>query len=161
MATTTPADVDLAFLLNQASHALATKLTAALAELDVTPRHHCVLTKAMTGEYTQGQLAELTALDKTTMVVTLDELEAKGLAERRPSPTDRRARVIAVTDAGRELVAAAQAIAEDVHADVLSTLPEDERGPFMDALGKLVGQRLMAPVECARPVRRRAQRVPA
>ena len=48
-----------------------------------------------------------------------------------------------------------------MHADVLSTLPEDERGPFMDALAKLVGERLMTPVECARPVRRRAPRAAA
>ncbi|MEK8105286.1 MarR family winged helix-turn-helix transcriptional regulator [Micromonospora sp. M12] len=40
-------------------------------------------------------------MDKTTMVVTLDQLERAGLAERRPVPTDRRARLVAVTPAGR------------------------------------------------------------
>ena len=61
---------------------------------------HCVLYHALGGEFTQIQLAEQCALDKTTMVVTMDALEKAGLAERRPSPTDRRARIIAVTDAG-------------------------------------------------------------
>ena len=65
---------------------------------------HCVLYHALDGEFTQIQLAEQCALDKTTMVVTMDALEQAGLAERRPSPTDRRARIIAVTDAGRETV---------------------------------------------------------
>ena len=60
-----------------------------------------MLIKALEGELTQIQLAERCALDKTTMVVTVDELEKAGLAERRPSPTDRRARIIAVTDAGK------------------------------------------------------------
>ena len=40
-------------------------------------------------------------LDKTTMVVTVDELERAGLAERQASSTDRRARIIKVTPAGR------------------------------------------------------------
>ena len=152
---------NLCWLLSRAAHTLTTELTAAMEELGVSPRAQHVLDTALTGEHTQIELARLVGLDKTTMVVTLDELEAKGLAERRPSPTDRRARVIAVTDAGRAMVLEAQEIVARVHADVLSTLPEDERGPFMDSLAKLVGQRLMTPVECARPVRRRAQRIPA
>ena len=36
----------------------------------------------MTGAYTQTELARLIGLDKTTMVVTVDELEAAGLAKR-------------------------------------------------------------------------------
>ena len=40
----------------------------------------------MQGEYTQTELVRMVGLDKTTMVVTLDQLEAEGLAERRPSP---------------------------------------------------------------------------
>jgi MarR family len=63
--------------------------------LGICPRSHCVLAKAMESERTQIRLAERCALDKTTMVVTGDELERSGLAERRPSPTDRRARIIA------------------------------------------------------------------
>ena len=45
---------------------------------------HCVLYHALAGEFTQIQLAEQCALDKTTMVVTMDALESAGLAERRP-----------------------------------------------------------------------------
>ena len=55
-------------------------------------------------EKTQGALAAEAALDKTTMVVTVDELERAGLAERRPSTTDRRVRIIAVTPEGERLV---------------------------------------------------------
>ena len=77
MATRAP-ETDLAFLLSQASHALATELTARLAELGITPRAHCVLSNALGGELTQSQVAERCALDKTTMVVTLDALERDG-----------------------------------------------------------------------------------
>src|SRR6188768_4130371 len=92
--------VDLMFLFNQAGHALNARLNAALGEVGVSPREWCVLTKAMTGEHTQGALADLAGVDKTTMVVTLDRLEGEGLAERRASSADRRARIVGVTAAG-------------------------------------------------------------
>ena len=95
----------LGWLLSTVSHAFTTELTAALEGASVTPRAHCVLSVAMQGEFTQVALAQAIGLDKTTMVVTIDALERAGLAERRPSETDRRARVIAVTDAGRAVVA--------------------------------------------------------
>src|SRR6184192_1023646 len=91
MGTVAPVGVcqDLMFLLSQASHVLQTEMTAALARLGISPRHYCVLKQGMAADYTQIRLAELCGLDKTTMVVTLDELERAGLAERRPSTTDR------------------------------------------------------------------------
>src|SRR3954451_20839594 len=92
-----PCTGDLCWLLSQASHTLTTELTAALEQVGISPRAHMVLAAALTGEHTQIELARMVGLDKTTMVVTLDELQEAGLAERRPSATDRRARVIAVT----------------------------------------------------------------
>jgi MarR family transcriptional regulator, transcriptional regulator for hemolysin len=152
---------DLAFLLSRTGHVLTTELTAALAGLGTTPRAHCVLAHALTGSYTQGQLAQLCALDKTTMVVTLDELERDGLARRDPSPTDRRARIVAVTDAGREQVAAGQRIVDGVHGDVLDSLPAEHRDSFLAALTALTSTRLAEPVPCEAPPRRRAPRRPA
>ena len=151
---TTERTADLIFLLSQAAHALTTELTAKLEGVGITPRAHCVLTHALEGDLTQIKLAERCALDKTTMVVTIDELEKAGLAERRPSPTDRRARIIGVTDAGRAKVAQANEIVERIYADVLDSLPADERSAFVDGLARLVGTRLAKPPACERPVRR-------
>jgi DNA-binding MarR family transcriptional regulator len=153
-------DVDLMFLLAQASHALETEMTAQLQALGISPRAHCVLTHALRGELTQSQVAEQCALDKTTMVVTMDELERAGLAERRPSGTDRRARIIAVTKAGERSVAEANAIVARIYAEVLGALPAGQRDAFVAGLAQLVGGRLSTPAKCERPVRRRAVRVP-
>jgi MarR family transcriptional regulator for hemolysin len=160
-ATATRPETDLAFLLAQASHALATELTVRLAEVGITPRAHCVLSRAMSGELTQSQVAELCALDKTTMVVTLDALERDGLAERRPSSTDRRARIIGVTKKGERVVVAADAIVALTYSDVLAALPEDQRDAFLDSLNRLVAGRLSHPPECSKPPRRRAPRAAA
>jgi MarR family transcriptional regulator for hemolysin len=149
---------DLCWLLSRASYTLTTELTAALEGLGVSPRAHCVLAAALTGDHTQTELARMVGLDKTTMVVTLDELEAAGLAERRPSSEDRRARVISVTKAGKRKVEEAEAIADRIRADVLGVLPAHERKVFLDALTRLVADRLSEPVACSQPVRRRAPR---
>jgi DNA-binding MarR family transcriptional regulator len=145
---------DLMFLLSQASHALATEMTAGLASVGISPRGHCVLSTARGGELTQSRLAELCALDKTTMVVTVDELEKAGLAERRLSGTDRRARIIAVTEAGERAVEAGQAVVAALYADVLGALPAGEREALVHGLVRLVEGRLATPVACERPVRR-------
>lgn len=154
------ADVpDLSFLLAHASHVLATQMTAALAEIGMTPRGHCVLMKARPGDLTQIELAKLADLDKTTMVVTLDELEAAGLAQRVTSPHDRRARLVRVTPEGERVVAAGQQIVDKVHRDVLAALPAGQREVFAAALAGLVGGHLADPAESDRQVRRTRQLV--
>jgi MarR family transcriptional regulator, transcriptional regulator for hemolysin len=142
---------NLCWLLSRASHSLTAQLTEGLAELGLSPRAHCVLTKAMTGEYTQTALAQAVGLDKTTMVVTLDELEAAGLAERRPAAGDRRARIVAVTKAGERKVTQGKQIVAKVQAEVLASLPAREREQFVAALARLVSQ---DPAACGASVQR-------
>lgn len=148
----------VAFLLSQAGHVLQTRLTAALEDLFVTPRSWCLLSTAMTGDYTQSELAQAVGLDKTTMVVTMDELEAAGLARRVPSATDRRVRVIAVTPEGEAKVAEAQKVVDRVHEEVLAELPPHDREVFVASLERLAAGPLAAPAECSKPPRRRAPR---
>jgi DNA-binding MarR family transcriptional regulator len=149
---------DLLMLFHVASHTLETEMTARLASIGVTPRANCVLGQAMRQERTQSELAELCNLDKTTMVVTVDELEQKRLAERKPSSTDRRARVISVTRAGDRKVAQGQKIIDRIQKDVLESLPGKERKVFLESLGCLVKDRLSHPAADSPPLRRREPR---
>ena len=149
---------NLGWMLDQANHALGCEVAAALSPLDLGQRGFCVLSAAIDAELTQTELAGLIGLDKTTMVVTVDDLERKGLALRVPSPTDRRARVIKVTDAGREKVTEGQRIVLDVQNDVLNSLPLSERAAFVAALMALVSGRLSNAPQCHPPLRRREQR---
>ncbi|MFJ9693344.1 MarR family winged helix-turn-helix transcriptional regulator [Kitasatospora sp. NPDC101183] len=157
MTTTPPAHHhvrDLSGLLDHASHVLATRMAAAFAELGITPRAYSVLFHAQQAERTQIQLAELADVDKTTMVVTVDELEKAGLAERHPSTADRRARIVTVTEAGARAVERGSAIADRVHRELLDALPGPEREVFVSALSRLVEGHLAEPVEGERSVRR-------
>ncbi|HMJ04256.1 MAG TPA: MarR family winged helix-turn-helix transcriptional regulator [Conexibacter sp.] len=151
-----PLYANLCWLLRQASHGMTVELTAALERLGISPRAHAVRTAATCGEQTQTELAQMVGLDKTTMVVMLDELEAAGLAERRPSSSDRRVRTIAVTRAGARMVREGERIADALTDDVLGTLPARERRAVLDALTRLVTGRLSQAAVCEHPPRRRA-----
>jgi DNA-binding MarR family transcriptional regulator len=149
---------NLAWLLYRAHWALAAELTAALEPLGVSARGYHVLQGALSGAHTQTELADMVGLDKTTMVVAVDELERLGWAERRLSPDDRRARIIAVTAAGKRKLAEAGEVKERVQAEVLGELSEREGAALVDALEKLVEGRLSEQTVCATPLRRRAPR---
>ena len=123
---------DLSYLLTHAGYVLSTQMTAGLAEIS--------------------------DLDKTTMVVTIDELERAGLAERRPSGRDRRARIIAVTEAGERAVAEGSKIADQVHRGVLDALSREQADALVDALTELSEGYLAQPAESGPPVRRARQR---
>ena len=86
---------------------------------------------------TQLALAEAMGYDKTRLIRILDGLESDGLISRAPDPSDRRARVIELTAAGRAKFAAIQL---DVHAmedELLSTLGAAERKALRSALPRL------------------------
>jgi DNA-binding MarR family transcriptional regulator len=141
------AEPDLSYLFDHASHVLRTRMAAALAEIGLTARMHCVLVHALEEERTQVQLAELGDMDKTTMVVTVDALEKAGLAERRPASNDRRARIIAVTPEGARTARRSQAIVDRVHRDALDDLPAPDRDALVRILTALVGGPLAEPAE--------------
>jgi DNA-binding MarR family transcriptional regulator len=156
----TPArtEPDLSFLLDHTSHVLRSRMAAALAEIGLTARMHCVLVHALEEERTQAQLAEIGDMDKTTMVVTVDALEEAGLAQRRPSSRDRRARIIAVTEEGARVAQQSQRIVDGVHRDALQGLSSEDREVLLRLLNQLVSGYLAAPVETPHPVRRARQR---
>ncbi|MFB6615275.1 MarR family winged helix-turn-helix transcriptional regulator [Streptomyces sp. NPDC085524] len=153
----TRTEPDLSFLLDHTSHVLRTRMAAALGEIGLTPRMHCVLVHALEEERTQIQLAEIGDMDKTTMVVTVDALEKAGLAERRPSAKDRRARIIAVTEQGAAVAVRSRRIVDQVHADALAGLAETDRTTLLRVLGLLVEGDLATPSDSPRPARRARQ----
>lgn len=132
-----PADPDLMFLLASASQALRVRHVVGLAEVGISPREHCVLSNARCGELTQKQIGDRCGVDKTTMVVTLDQLEGAGLVRRRLSPTDRRARLVSVTPDGEKVLRRAQQIAGRIQEEVLGGLPDGERQVLFAALTRL------------------------
>jgi MarR family transcriptional regulator for hemolysin len=149
---------DLGWLLAKASYSLSVEIGRAFVPLGVTPRGYHVLEAAAAGGHTQSDLVEMVGMDKTTMVITIDELEASGLAQRRPCEHDRRARIVVVTPLGHEKIAEGRATVQRVQGEVLAALPGHTADVFLGALQQLVDQRLTEPMECELPIRRARQR---
>jgi len=59
---------------------------------------------------TMGELAAAIGVDAPNCTPVVDDLEQRGLAERRPHPTDRRVRLVAATPEGVRLARKAQRI---------------------------------------------------
>ncbi len=88
---------------------------------------------------TQQGVGHEAGVDPSTMVATLDRLEERGLAERRPHPDDRRKRSIYLTPAGEETLREGRKVATVVGREAFARLSADERKQLHALLRKLSG----------------------
>jgi MarR family transcriptional regulator, lower aerobic nicotinate degradation pathway regulator len=86
----------------------------------------------------QRTLARTIGLDTSTIGGVVDRLEARGLLLRNASPGDRRVRLLTLTAAGRELLAAAVPSMLRAQERMLEPLPKRERAEFLRMLRVLV-----------------------
>jgi len=77
-----------------------------------------VMIGRMEGEPRQNALAEAVGIEGPSLVRLLDQLCAAGLVQRREDATDRRAKVLSLTSAGRAVVAKIEADLERLRAAV-------------------------------------------
>ena len=84
---------------------------------------------------TQAALAQSIGADKSRIIGVLDELQERGLIQRRPDPADRRVHLLSLTEAGSRLrESAREAIQRQEEERVLSVLPDADRAAFIRAL---------------------------
>jgi DNA-binding MarR family transcriptional regulator len=86
---------------------------------------------------TQRELVAGSLVDVSTMVAVLDELEAEGLAERRPHPSDRRKHAVHLTAKGKRTLEKALRVADDFVEELLEPLDAGEREELRILLRKL------------------------
>lgn len=133
----------MGWLMSRAGHALGLAFAEGLAPLGLNIRDYTVLIAAERATVegaarTQLALAQAAKLDKSTMVVALDVLEAEGLVQRKPDPKDRRARIVVPTDAGRELLVRAEGVVLRIEGEVLADLSAEEQWALRGLLTRLV-----------------------
>ena len=88
---------------------------------------------------TQQELAQLARVDPSSMVALLDDLERRGIAERRVDAQDRRRRAVYLTDKGQEQMRVLQREARKAAKSFLGPLSDDERDQLNTLLRKLAG----------------------
>jgi DNA-binding MarR family transcriptional regulator len=98
------------------------------------------------GPTRQSVLAADFALSPHSITDIVDGLERLGMAERRPDPVDRRAKLVAITDAGRTALDVANATWERLLTQIFGSLSEADRETLLRLLGSLdeAAQQLIA-----------------
>ncbi|AYG65688.1 MULTISPECIES: MarR family transcriptional regulator [unclassified Rhizobium] len=76
----------------------------------------------------QRELADELELETPTLVRILDAMEAQNFIERRAAQSDRRAKQIFMTEAGKLVAAEVEALATGVRADILEGISDEDIG---------------------------------
>lgn len=134
------------FLLSQLGAANAKRFREVLEPVGLEPRQFAVLRHlAQVEGNSQQALADRLTIPPSRMVALVDELEERGLVERRPNPEDRRARALFLTEAGRELLGRAMTLGMAHEAALCSVLGPGERDRLIDALQRIAGSQGLTP----------------
>ncbi|CNE56796.1 transcriptional regulator [Mycobacterium tuberculosis] len=126
------------FLLARMGSLTARSWTAFLGAHDLTQGQYTVLaTLNERGPLGQRRLAELVAVDARNIVAVLDSLAQRGLIDRKPDVSDRRRRLVELTEAGETLVHdLADAAAQEQEA-FLKPLGREDRAQLNRLLRRL------------------------
>jgi DNA-binding MarR family transcriptional regulator len=126
------------FLLSRVGYAIKAQSIGEFAELGFAPQHFGVL--AVLGEgarETQATIADALRLDRSQMVGLLDELEKRGLIERKRDPQDRRRQAVSLTDDGRKMLVDLRKTVKRVEDEFLAPLSPADRQTLHDLLLRL------------------------
>ncbi|MFD6533647.1 MarR family winged helix-turn-helix transcriptional regulator [Streptomyces sp. NPDC060184] len=96
------AEREVCGLVNGLAHQIADHVRRRAVTLGLTAAQATAL-REMTGPMTMRELAERMSCEPSNATYVIDKLEGQGLVERRPHPTDRRARHLVLTAEGDAL----------------------------------------------------------
>ena len=126
------------FLLAQMGTHAHRQFAERLARLDLQPRHFGMLSHLAASEgQSQQALSVALGIHRSAVVALVDDLEHRGLAERRRDPVDRRAYTLYLTSAGREMLAELESMADERDVDLLSALNASERSQLLSLLQRV------------------------
>ena len=123
------------FLFAKLGVMLKLKALGAFEEVGFEAHQYSLL--ALLGEgdrETQATIADVLGVDRSQLVGILDDLEAKGLVERRRDPQDRRRHVVSLTADGRRQLVKLRDVIRRVENEFFAPLDAASREALYDAL---------------------------
>jgi DNA-binding MarR family transcriptional regulator len=124
------------FALSQLGFEVARRFRLLMDELSLDPRQFAVLRViGLAAGQAQNEVAELLHVPPSSMVAAIDQFEQRGLVERRPHPSDRRARTLYLTAEGRDMLGRATTLAMGLESKLCEGLSAEGRA---DLLAKLL-----------------------
>ena len=133
-------ETSVGFLLAKAHQCLYGRFRDLLAPQGITPPQFALLAFLWQEDgRSQRALSAITEIDRTTLSGLVDRLQKQGLVRRQPDPGDRRAWLVCLTDAGRDLEARVAPLAQELRRQVMGNLAPGEYEELCRLLGKLRG----------------------
>jgi DNA-binding MarR family transcriptional regulator len=124
-------DTCLCLHLQRATRVVARRFDEALRHLDLTNGQFSLLMSLnRPSPARMRSVAELLAMDRTTLTANLKPLERRGLLKIAVDPEDKRSRLLTLTAKGRALLVSAMPIWKQTHAELDRLLTD----PDSDAL---------------------------
>ena len=140
-----PAEVlaeNVGFLLSKLGFECHRQCIQALDPVGLHPPHAGLLRCVAAAEgQSQQALADALAIPPSRIVAIVDDLEEKGLVERRLNPADRRARALFLTTKGRRVLAQATDRMAKIEEELCAPLTAAERDRLRDLLRKIASER--------------------
>jgi DNA-binding MarR family transcriptional regulator len=134
------------FLLVQLGAHRHRRFAERLAPLDLDPRHFGMLSHLAANEgQSQQALSRALGIHRSAVVALVDDLEHRGLAERRRDPGDRRAYTLYLTARGRKLLVELQRVAAEDEAELLTALSASERSQLISLLQRVAESQGLTP----------------
>jgi DNA-binding MarR family transcriptional regulator len=120
-------DCCLCLHVQRAARALARRFDEVLRPFELTNGQFSLLMSLNRPELpSMGPVASLLAMDRTTLTAALKPLERRGLVEVLRDQSDRRSRLLKLTDHGRNLLARALPIWKRTHDEVEQLIPDQD-----------------------------------
>lgn len=141
----TVATTGLARVLNRPGHLIRRAQQIAVAifmdecqAFDLTPVQYAALVAIETNpDVDATRLSALIAFDRSTLGDVLERLESKALVARRPSPSDKRIKLVRIAPRGRRLLADVEASVERAQHRILEPLSGEDRKRLLALLTRL------------------------
>ena len=143
-----PADATdgIGFLLSQvASHASA-RFAGRLEPLGFKPAHAGVLGVIREADgLSQQALGERIGMFPSRLVGLIDEMEGRGLVERRSRPSDRRSYALYLTQAGRAALEQIGQVSREHQEEIFASLSDVEKAKMVGFLRRIAAEQGLTP----------------
>ena len=121
-------DTCLCLHLQRTARAVARRFDDAFRPLGLTNGQYSLLMSLNRPEAPKmGDVAELLALDRTTLTANLKPLERRDLVSIEPDTSDKRSRRLKLTEKGEEMLLAAYPIWKATHAELDKLIDDPQR----------------------------------
>jgi DNA-binding MarR family transcriptional regulator len=126
------------FLLSQLGFEVAGRFSKLMTEVQLEPRQFAVMRAIQVAQgMSQNQVGEWLRIPPSSMVGVIDQLEMRGLVERRPHPTDRRSRLLHITTHGTETLDRATVLAMGLEQTICEGFSFEVRDELLQLLDRV------------------------